>query len=363
LWSAYFTSGFRGAHRDAALREVVQPPISSEQQHDERDPDPCPPVDEECFEAPDAASVEEAISKFVEGLESQERSWFDGIHRLLKGLPVPVTKAIHLRTHGVACSGWHKMVYWQENRDLEPGIGWGKHTLSTDALPRHFTDLKWCHENVWYRIRCRIRCRIRYKYRIFLKTVFGLKFRVLGFGFWVFLLGFRVLRKIRCFSRKIRYRYQVQLKKLIVLVRNPDFDSKEVYPDLHKWMEKAVLDASRWSNQVLNMREGPEDGDQDLNLWARELQDVVREIMEDPIFKGNQKYSFELDLDEAGKRLYGGEANAGVVFQIGQIKYIIQYLWYCLVYQIYTIIFKNIIQYHWYIMIYVSIYKVYTITY
>jgi hypothetical protein len=33
-------------------------------------------------------------------------------------------------------------VYRQENRDLEPGIGWGKHTLSTDALPRHFTDLK-----------------------------------------------------------------------------------------------------------------------------------------------------------------------------------------------------------------------------
>jgi hypothetical protein len=50
--------------------------------------------------------------------------------------------------------------------------------------------------------------------------------------------------------------------------------------------------------------------------------------MEDPIFKGNQKYSFELDLDAAGKRLYGGEANAGVAFQIGQIRYIIQYLWY-----------------------------------
>jgi hypothetical protein len=27
------------------------------------------------------------------------------------------------------------MVYGQENRDLEPGIGWGKHTLSTDAPP------------------------------------------------------------------------------------------------------------------------------------------------------------------------------------------------------------------------------------
>jgi hypothetical protein len=77
---------------------VLPPPISSEQQHDEKGPDPYPPKDEECFDAPDAASMEEAISKFVEGLESQERSGFDDIHRLLKGLPVPVTKAIRLMT-------------------------------------------------------------------------------------------------------------------------------------------------------------------------------------------------------------------------------------------------------------------------
>ncbi len=97
-----FHSGFRGAHCDAALREVVQPPISSDQQQDERDPDPCPPEDEECFDALDAASMEEAISKFVEGLESQERSGFDDIQRLLKGLSVPVTKAIRLMTHAQA---------------------------------------------------------------------------------------------------------------------------------------------------------------------------------------------------------------------------------------------------------------------
>ena len=46
---------------------MVQPPVSSEEQHDDRDADPCPPEAEECFDAPDAASMEEAISKFVEG--------------------------------------------------------------------------------------------------------------------------------------------------------------------------------------------------------------------------------------------------------------------------------------------------------
>ena len=32
-----------------------------------------------------------------------------------------------------------------------------------------------------------------------------------------------------------------------------------------------------------------------------------------------------MDLDEleAGKRLFGGEANAGVAFQIGQLRYVI----------------------------------------
>jgi hypothetical protein len=46
--------------------------------------------------------MEEDIRKFVEGLESQEHSGFDDIHRLLKGLPVPVTKAIRLMTHAEA---------------------------------------------------------------------------------------------------------------------------------------------------------------------------------------------------------------------------------------------------------------------
>ncbi len=40
---------------------MLQPPISSEQQHDERDPDPGPPEDQECFDAQDAVSMEEAL--------------------------------------------------------------------------------------------------------------------------------------------------------------------------------------------------------------------------------------------------------------------------------------------------------------
>ena len=103
------------------------------------------------------------------------------------------------------------------------------------------------------------------------------------------------------------------------MIQRPDFDSKEVDSDLHKRMARAVDDGRI---KCINMREGPADGDQDLNLWLRELEDVVREIMADPIFKGNQNFHFEMDIDELGKRLFGGEANAGVSFQIGQLRYI-----------------------------------------
>ena len=108
------------------------------------------------------------------------------------------------------------------------------------------------------------------------------------------------------------------LKKTIEMLRRPEFDSKEVDPNLHKRMQKAVQDGRI---KCFNLSEGPADGDQDLHLWTREFEDVVREIMEDPVFKGNQNFSFELDVDAAGQRSFGGEANAGVAFQIGQLRY------------------------------------------
>ena len=110
---------------------------------------------------------------------------------------------------------------------------------------------------------------------------------------------------------------QEELKKVIAMRHNPEFDSNDIDPDLHKRMDKAV-----WDGRIkcFNMRESEADGDQDLHLWVCEIEDVVSEIMEDPVFKGNQNFKFEMDLDEAGKLLFGGEANAGVAFQIGQLR-------------------------------------------
>ena len=74
---------------------------------------------------------------------------------------------------------------------------------------------------------------------------------------------------------------EVELKKVINMLRDPAFNSKELDPDLHQRMQHAVEDGRI---KCFDLREGPADGDQDLKLWTRELEDVVREIMEDPVF-------------------------------------------------------------------------------
>ncbi len=102
----------------------------------------------------------------------------------------------------------------------------------------------------------------------------------------------------------------------------PEFDAGEIEPYLHKRMNKAIEDGLF---KCLNMRKSDLDGNQDLNSWTREMENVVLETMKDPIFKGNQNYKFEMNLDEAGERLFGREANAGVAFQIGQLRYKLLY--------------------------------------
>jgi hypothetical protein len=79
------------------------------------------------------------------------------------------------------------------------------------------------------------------------------------------------------------------------MLQNPEVDSKDIDPDLHQQMAKAV-DYGRI--KCFNLLKGAADGDQDLNLWIREVEDVCREIMEDPLFKGNQNFHFKMDLDE-----------------------------------------------------------------
>jgi hypothetical protein len=70
-----------------------------------------------------------------------------------------------------------------------------------------------------------------------------------------------------CFKECSFHRWSAdELRKVIAMLRNPEFDAKDVDPDFHKRMNKAVEDGRIMS---FNMRKGPDDGDPDLNLWLR----------------------------------------------------------------------------------------------
>ena len=62
---------------------------------------PCP-EDGDFFDGrPDAAETEEAINKFISGLESQEQAGFDRLHSLLSRLPVIVVEVL------IQCMDWN----------------------------------------------------------------------------------------------------------------------------------------------------------------------------------------------------------------------------------------------------------------
>jgi hypothetical protein len=70
----------------------MQAPAPAHASCEERDLRPCP-EDEEFFESrPDAVDMEEAISKFMEGIEREECTGYNALHKLLQTLPVPEEK-------------------------------------------------------------------------------------------------------------------------------------------------------------------------------------------------------------------------------------------------------------------------------
>jgi len=108
-----------------------------------------------------------------------------------------------------------------------------------------------------------------------------------------------------------------ELKDMIALLKRADFDPTDIDTDLHKRVADAIQDGFI---RRFDMRVNSRDGDQDLSMWMRDVEEVVREIMRDERFKGHQKFRFEASLEDNGERVYGGEANEAVSFQIGQIR-------------------------------------------
>ena len=101
-------AGFRAARLDAQMEEGPEGTQPSSDP-DGGDAYPCP-EDDEFFDAPDAESQEEAINRFMEGLEQQERRGFSQIDRLISSLPVPVLKKTRCMSHAQALEGGLSML-------------------------------------------------------------------------------------------------------------------------------------------------------------------------------------------------------------------------------------------------------------
>ena len=69
-----------------------------------------------------------------------------------------------------------------------------------------------------------------------------------------------------------------ELKDMIALLKRADFDPTVIDTDLHKRVADAIQDGFI---RRFDMRVNSRDGDQDLSMWMRDVEEVVREIMRD----------------------------------------------------------------------------------
>jgi hypothetical protein len=91
--------------RDANMLvpDVQQPPVDQDIERGDNN-DTCP-EDEFFFDRPDAATMEKAISRFMDDMEAQECCGFKDLHGLLGRLPIPTVKANQAMTHKDALEG------------------------------------------------------------------------------------------------------------------------------------------------------------------------------------------------------------------------------------------------------------------
>jgi hypothetical protein len=90
------------------VRDIPWPSYAwDDNSHDMDEGSPCPEDADFLYARPDAAETEDAINKFISGLESQEHAGFDRLHSLLSrlGLPVPVATNGSKMSHTEALEG------------------------------------------------------------------------------------------------------------------------------------------------------------------------------------------------------------------------------------------------------------------
>jgi hypothetical protein len=125
--------------------------------------------------------------------------------------------------------------------------------------------------------------------------------------------------EMKLYKHAISYKWTVdELISTIKLIKSTDFKVEDVNIDLHKRVAAAIAKGHFTSH---NMRESDLDGDQDLTLWIRSLEEVLREVLGDQRMAGHQHFSFEMvENEETGEREFGA-SNSAVSFQLAQVRF------------------------------------------
>jgi hypothetical protein len=84
---------------------------------------------------------------------------------------------------------------------------------------------------------------------------------------------------MKLYKHATKYKWtQDELIAKIHLIKSTDFKVQDGNVDLHKRVAAAIANGHFTSH---NMRESDLDGDQDLTLWLRSLENVLREVLGD----------------------------------------------------------------------------------
>jgi hypothetical protein len=127
--------------------------------------------------------------------------------------------------------------------------------------------------------------------------------------------------EMKLYKHATKYKWtQDELIATINMIKSTDFKVEDVNVDLHKRVA-AVIAKGHFTSH--NMRESDLDGDQDLTLWLRSLEEVLREVLGDDRMAGHQHFCFEMQTNDDGEREFGlnfGASNSAVSFQIAQVR-------------------------------------------
>jgi hypothetical protein len=104
--------------------------------------------------------------------------------------------------------------------------------------------------------------------------------------------------------------------ELIQRIKDPRFNPAELRTDSTRTLQGWANKASHVKHREINVWR-PGDGDQQLVMWLRSIEDVVRRVMADPALQGYIYMGYEPMSDSAGNRIFG-PVNSGLFFQITQ---------------------------------------------